>query len=144
MTPSACRSSIATGSTLVDISTDAQNCRRCGLYRDATQIVFGEGPADARIVMVGEQPGDHEDLSGRPFVGPAGLVLGKALSIEGVARESIYLTNAVKHFKHEDRGKRRLHKRPNSYEIEQCACRGRLDEGFRDACASPWAIATLA
>ncbi len=105
---------------LVDIATKAEHCRRCDLYRDATRIVFGEGPADARIVMVGEQPGDHEDLSGRPFVGPAGILLGKALSAAGVARESVYLTNAVKHFKHEERGKRQLHKRPNSYEIERC------------------------
>jgi uracil-DNA glycosylase len=100
---------------------EAENeCRRCPLYRDATQAVPGEGPAGARIMLVGEQPGDKEDLAGRPFVGPAGRVLDAALKDAGIAREQTFVTGAVKHFKHEMRGKRRLHKRPNAYEIERC------------------------
>jgi uracil-DNA glycosylase len=100
---------------------EAENeCRRCPLYRDATQAVPGEGPAGARIMLVGEQPGDKEDLAGRPFVGPAGRVLDAALKDAGIAREQTFVTGAVKHFKYEMRGKRRLHKRPNTYEIERC------------------------
>ena len=95
-------------------------CRRCPLYRDATQVVPGEGPSQARFMLVGEQPGDKEDLAGRPFVGPAGRMLDAALKDAGIARTDTYVTNAVKHFKHELRGKRRLHKRPNTYEIERC------------------------
>jgi len=95
-------------------------CRRCPLYRNATQPVPGEGPAHARIMLVGEQPGDQEDLAGKPFVGPAGRVLDAALKAAGIERNETYVTNAVKHFKHEMRGKRRLHKRPNNYEIERC------------------------
>ena len=95
-------------------------CTRCPLYRDATQVVPGEGPAKARILLVGEQPGDKEDLAGRPFVGPAGRVLDQALQEAGIPRADTFVTNAVKHFKHEMRGKRRLHKRPNAYEIERC------------------------
>jgi uracil-DNA glycosylase len=95
-------------------------CTRCPLYRDATQAVPGEGPRQARFMLVGEQPGDKEDLAGRPFVGPAGSVLDRALHDAGIAREETFVTNAVKHFKHEMRGKRRLHKRPNNYEIERC------------------------
>src|SRR5436305_12790511 len=93
---------------------------RCPLYRDATQAVPGEGPAKADFMLVGEQPGDKEDLAGKPFVGPAGRILDSALKDAGIAREDTYVTNAVKHFKHEMRGKRRLHKRPNNYEIERC------------------------
>lgn len=103
----------------------AAGCERCPLYRNATQTVFGEGPATAGIMMVGEQPGDQEDRMGRPFVGPAGGVLDRALADAGIDRGTVYLTNAVKHFKHELRGKRRLHKRPNQGEIQ--ACRWWLD-----------------
>jgi uracil-DNA glycosylase len=95
-------------------------CRRCPLYRDATQAVPGEGPSHATFMLVGEQPGDKEDLSGKPFVGPAGRVLDSALKDAGIDREQTFVTNAVKHFKHEMRGKRRLHKRPNNDEIERC------------------------
>ncbi len=95
-------------------------CRRCPLYRDATQAVPGEGPKAADFMLVGEQPGDKEDRAGKPFVGPAGRILDAALKDAGIAREDTFVTNAVKHFKHEMRGRRRLHKRPNNYEIERC------------------------
>jgi DNA polymerase len=95
-------------------------CHRCPLYKKATQTVPGEGPARATIMLVGEQPGDQEDKQGRPFVGPAGGVLAKALQDAGIARGEAFVTNAVKHFKFEPRGKRRLHKRPNAHEIERC------------------------
>jgi uracil-DNA glycosylase len=95
-------------------------CTRCPLYRDATQAVPGEGPKVADFMLVGEQPGDREDMAGKPFVGPAGRILDAALKDAGIAREDTFVTNAVKHFKHEMRGKRRLHKRPNNYEIERC------------------------
>jgi DNA polymerase len=95
-------------------------CTRCPLYRSATQVVPGEGAAHARLMLVGEQPGDKEDIAGRPFVGPAGKVLDEALTEAGITRDDAFVTNAVKHFKHEMRGKRRLHKRPNAYEIERC------------------------
>ncbi len=102
------------------LATQAATCQRCPLYANATQTVFGEGPRNAALMMVGEQPGDIEDRQGRPFVGPAGRVLDEALAEVGIERKSIYLTNAVKHFKNEPRGKRRLHKRPNQYEISRC------------------------
>jgi DNA polymerase len=95
-------------------------CTRCPLYKDAIQVVPGEGPARARIMLVGEQPGDQEDKQGKPFVGPAGGILENALDDAGIARREVFITNAVKHFKFEPRGKRRLHKRPNSYEIDSC------------------------
>lgn len=95
-------------------------CTRCPLYRCATQVVPGDGRVGARIMLVGEQPGNDEDLQGKPFVGPAGRVLDDALERAGLARSESFVTNAVKHFKFEPRGKRRLHKRPNSYEIERC------------------------
>ncbi len=95
-------------------------CRRCPLYRNATQAVPGEGPKAADFMLVGEQPGDKEDLAGKPFVGPAGRILDAALKDAGIARQDTFVTNAVKHFKYERRGKRRLHKRPNNYEIERC------------------------
>lgn len=98
----------------------ARACMRCPLYRNATQTVFGEGPVRAKLMLVGEQPGDQEDLAGRPFVGPAGRLLDRALAEAGIDRGNIYLTNAVKHFKNEPRGKKRLHKRPNRYETEVC------------------------
>ncbi|QLF70927.1 UdgX family uracil-DNA binding protein [Peteryoungia desertarenae] len=95
-------------------------CTRCPLHCNATQAVFGEGPDDARIMFVGEQPGDREDLAGRPFVGPAGSVFDQATEAAGISRAGVYVTNAVKHFKHEMRGKRRIHRRPERPEIEQC------------------------
>jgi DNA polymerase len=98
----------------------AAECRGCHLYRDATQTVFGAGHRDASLILVGEQPGDREDLQGHPFVGPAGRVLWRCVEEAGIDREQIFATNAVKHFKHEVRGKRRLHKRPNSAEVEAC------------------------
>ena len=97
-----------------------QACRRCPLYRAATQVVPGEGPRQAVLMLVGEQPGDQEDQTGKPFVGPAGRVLDRALADAGIPRREVFVTNAVKHFKHELRGKRRLHKRPNTHEIERC------------------------
>ncbi len=98
-----------------------EDCRRCELWRHATQAVPGEGPPSARLMLIGEQPGDHEDLSGRAFIGPAGQVLDEALAQAGVARDSVYLTNAVKHFKWEPRGKQRLHKTPGQREVEACS-----------------------
>ena len=95
-------------------------CRRCPLYRDATQAVPGEGRRDATIMLVGEQPGDQEDRTGKPFVGPAGRMLDRALKDAGIERDRVFVTNAVKHFKHEMRGKRRLHKKPNAGEIDRC------------------------
>jgi DNA polymerase len=104
---------------------EAARCTRCDLYEHATQTVFGEGPLDAALMLVGEQPGDQEDLQGKPFVGPAGKVLDKALAEAGIERTSVYITNAVKHFKNEPRGKRRIHKKPDASEID--ACRWWLD-----------------
>ena len=102
------------------VAENAAGCTRCPLYRNATQTVFGEGPGKARIMLVGEQPGDHEDLQGHPFVGPAGRELDQALEAAGLDRGKLYVTNVVKHFKNELRGKRRLHKSPNRYEVERC------------------------
>jgi uracil-DNA glycosylase len=101
---------------------EAENaCTRCPLYRDATQAVPGEGPLHAQLMMVGEQPGDQEDRQGRPFVGPAGRMLDRAIADAGLQRKDIFITNAVKHFKFEQqRGKRRLHKKPNAHEIDRC------------------------
>jgi DNA polymerase len=104
---------------------DAADCRACDLWRDATQTVFGEGPPDAALMLVGEQPGDREDLAGRPFVGPAGRVLDDALAAAGIDRQQVYVTNAVKHFKWRARGKRRIHDKPNRGEV--AACRPWLD-----------------
>ncbi|HEY2797481.1 MAG TPA: UdgX family uracil-DNA binding protein [Thermoanaerobaculia bacterium] len=98
----------------------ARGCRGCPLYRPATQTVFGSGPARAAILLVGEQPGDREDLEGLPFVGPAGRVLDEALAKAGLSRKDVYLTNAVKHFKFEPRGKKRIHQKPNAAELEAC------------------------
>lgn len=106
--------------TLSDLVKAEAACERCPLYKDATQVVPGEGPTGADFMLVGEQPGDKEDLAGRPFVGPAGRILDAALKDSGIDRKAVFVTNAVKHFKHEMRGKRRLHKRPNSYEIDRC------------------------
>ena len=98
----------------------APGCRGCDLYQHATQVVFGEGPSDAKVVMVGEQPGDEEDVKGHPFVGPAGRLLSKAMHESGLDREKIYVTNAVKHFKFIERGKRRIHAKPTGIEISAC------------------------
>jgi probable DNA metabolism protein len=111
--------------TLAEARVAAKSCRRCDLYGAATQVVFGEGPEDAEIMFVGEQPGDKEDLAGHPFVGPAGAMFNRALDEAGVDRARVYVTNAVKHFKYEPRGKVRLHKKPDGGEIQ--ACRWWLD-----------------
>jgi DNA polymerase len=108
-----------------ELLKDARGCRRCDLYKHATQTVFGEGPLDAALVFVGEQPGDQEDLAGRPFVGPAGAVFDDALEKAGIDRSTVYVTNAVKHFKFVLRGKRRIHSKPDAGQIE--ACRWWLD-----------------
>jgi uracil-DNA glycosylase len=105
---------------LAEIAGAAAQCDRCELYRNATQTVFGEGPIPAAMMLVGEQPGDQEDKQGAPFVGPAGRVLDDALDVAGIDRGAVYVTNAVKHFKWEARGKRRIHKRPNASEIDAC------------------------
>lgn len=111
--------------SLADIARRARRCRRCDLWRDATQTVFGEGPENAAMVLIGEQPGDREDLIGRPFVGPAGRLLDEVLLEAGIVRDEVYVTNAVKHFKFEWRGKRRIHRNPSAGEID--ACRWWLD-----------------
>jgi len=108
------------------ILKDARDCTRCDLYKFATQTVFGEGPLDASIIFVGEQPGDQEDLAGRPFVGPAGAVFDEALEKAGIDRSTVYVTNAVKHFKFIQRGKRRIHNKPDAGEIT--ACRWWIDQ----------------
>ncbi len=112
-------------STLEEVMAGVDFCRRCDLWRDSTQGVTGEGPVRAKLMFVGEQPGDQEDLAGQPFVGPAGQVLNRALDAAGVPRAETYVTNAVKHFKHELRGKRRIHKTPDTKEVQ--ACRWWLD-----------------
>jgi DNA polymerase len=106
--------------SLTALRAAENTCRRCPLYANATQAVPGEGARDAEIMLVGEQPGDKEDLAGKPFVGPAGRLLDQALADAGIARENAFVTNAVKHFKYEPRGKRRLHKKPNAGEIDRC------------------------
>ncbi len=111
---------IGPNTTVAALREEAAHCTRCSLYKHATQTVFGEGPPDARVLMVGEQPGDQEDLQGRPFVGPAGKLLDRALQEAGIDRKEVYVTNAVKHFKFEPRGKKRIHKKPETPEIEAC------------------------
>jgi DNA polymerase len=106
--------------SLRELAEAEHACTRCPLYAHATQAVPGEGRKHSHLMLVGEQPGDKEDLAGKPFVGPAGRVLDQALAEAGIPRDDVFVTNAVKHFKHEMRGKRRLHKRPNAYEIERC------------------------
>ena len=106
--------------TLRTLKNAARGCRACHLWRRATQTVFGEGSAGAEVMLVGEQPGNDEDLSGHPFVGPAGRILDDALRQAGIAREQTYVTNVVKHFKWEPRGKRRIHAKPNAGEIGAC------------------------
>jgi uracil-DNA glycosylase family protein len=115
--------------SLPSLRRAAAGCRACDLWRRGTQTVFGEGSARARVMLVGEQPGDREDLEGRPFVGPAGRILDAALERAGIDRAAVYVTNAVKHFKWEPRGKRRIHQKPNSVEIT--ACRPWLDAEIR-------------
>ena len=105
---------------LAKLRAAAPGCRGCELYQHATQVVFGEGPQDAKVVMVGEQPGDEEDRKGHPFVGPSGRLLSKAMHEAGLDREKIYVTNAVKHFKFLERGKRRIHAKPSGIEISAC------------------------
>jgi DNA polymerase len=119
--------------TLAAARAAADACRRCPLWEHATGTVFGEGPADARVMLVGEQPGDREDLEGRPFVGPAGQVLDRALAEAGLERSDLYLTNAVKHFKFAPRGKRRIHKRPDVGEIQACGPWLALERGWSAA-----------
>jgi DNA polymerase len=109
----------ATGSWAA-LRDEAMGCTRCPLFKDATQTVFGEGPLDARLMFLGEQPGDQEDLAGKPFVGPAGQMFDRALGQAGLDRQTSYVTNAVKHFKYEQRGKRRIHAKPNAGEIQAC------------------------
>ncbi|MCP4620181.1 MAG: UdgX family uracil-DNA binding protein [Bradyrhizobium sp.] len=106
--------------SLNELRAEAADCRACPLWKDATQTVFGEGPARARLMLVGEQPGDKEDLAGKPFVGPAGNMLDRALEEAGIIRENVYVTNAVKHFKYVPRGKIRLHQKPATSEIRAC------------------------
>jgi uracil-DNA glycosylase len=125
--------------SLRELAKAENECTRCPLYKDATQAVPGEGRRNARVMLVGEQPGDKEDLSGKPFVGPAGRVLDQALEDAGIPRTEVFVTNAVKHFKHEMRGKRRLHKRPNTYEIERC----KIWLDFERAIVKPVAIVAL-
>jgi DNA polymerase len=121
------------------IRAEAAGCRRCHLWKRATQTVFGEGPTSARLMLVGEQPGDQEDLAGEPFVGPAGQLLRKALEEAGIDPAQVFLTNAVKHFKWQPRGKRRIHERPNREEV--LACRIWLDEEI--AAVKPTMIVAL-
>jgi DNA polymerase len=102
------------------LESAAHGCRGCDLYKTATQVVFGAGPKTARVIFIGEQPGDQEDRQGEPFVGPAGALLDKALAQVGIPRTQVYITNAVKHFKWEPRGKRRIHKKPRASEIKAC------------------------
>ncbi|HEY2206967.1 MAG TPA: UdgX family uracil-DNA binding protein [Pseudonocardia sp.] len=124
---------------LDDARSDASECTRCPLHRDASQTVFGAGPARAWLMVVGEQPGDQEDRAGEPFVGPAGRLLDRALDQAGIVREDVYLTNAVKHFKFERRGRRRIHQKPTVAEIR--ACRPWLDTEVR--LVRPRLLATL-
>ncbi|OWV65939.1 DNA polymerase [Rhizobium sp. N122] len=112
---------VADAQSIAELRHQAEGCTRCDLYRNATQTVFGEGPGAAEIVLVGEQPGDQEDMTGRPFVGPAGRLLDACLEEAGLDRRRCYVTNAVKHFKFTPRGKRRLHAKPNAGEIRRCA-----------------------
>ena len=111
---------MATATSLKTLREEAADCRACPLWKNATQTVFGEGPAQAQAVLVGEQPGDKEDLAGKPFVGPAGQMLDRALIEAGIDRTKVYVTNAVKHFKFVPRGKIRLHQKPTTPEIKAC------------------------
>jgi uracil-DNA glycosylase len=110
----------AAAKAMAKVRDEAASCTRCPLYRLGTQTVFGEGPVPCPLMLVGEQPGDQEDLQGRPFVGPAGRLLDRALARAGIDRSRVYVTNAVKHFKNVPRGKRRIHQRPDAGEIDRC------------------------
>jgi uracil-DNA glycosylase len=112
--------SLAPSFSLETLSEKAAHCRACPLWKNATQTVFGEGPQDAQLMLVGEQPGDKEDLAGKPFVGPAGQMLDRAMQEAGIDRKKAYVTNAVKHFKFVPRGKIRLHQKPTTPEIRAC------------------------
>lgn len=114
------RQPVPPSDSLPETRHDAAKCKACPLWKNATQTVFGDGSARAAVMFVGEQPGDQEDLAGRPFVGPAGRLLDRALADAGIDRSKVYVTNAVKHFKNEPRGKRRIHKKPADAEIEAC------------------------
>ena len=118
--PSSAAPFVPSSTRLKTLEAAAEKCRGCELYKAATQVVFGAGPKKARVMFVGEQPGDQEDRQGEPFVGPAGAILDKALADAGIPRERVYLTNAVKHFKWEPRGKRRIHKKPRMSEVKAC------------------------
>jgi uracil-DNA glycosylase family protein len=118
--PGSAASFIPSHPTLESCREAVNRCRGCELYRDATQGVFGEGPLNARLMLVGEQPGNDEDLAGRPFVGPAGRLLDRALAEVGLDRGAAYVTNVVKHFKWTRKGKRRIHEKPNAQEVEAC------------------------
>src|SRR6185503_2663542 len=106
--------------TLPALRAAIPTCRGCPLYKDATQAVFGEGSASSKVMLIGEVPGDREDLAGKPFVGPAGRLLDEALALAAIPRDQVYVTNAVKHFKFTRRGKRRIHDNPTRYEIAAC------------------------
>jgi uracil-DNA glycosylase family protein len=125
--------------TLRSLTEAAARCEGCDLFRDATQTVFGEGTPDAHMMLVGEQPGDREDLEGTPFVGPAGAVLDRALDDAGIDRAEVYVTNAVKHFKWRPRGKRRIHRKPDLAEI--AACRPWLEAEIEQV--RPWVLVCL-
>jgi DNA polymerase len=124
-TPKSAELSIKVNASLEELKAAAKKCQACDLWKHATQTVFGEGLPNAKIILIGEQPGNHEDLEGKPFVGPAGQLLDEALAEAGIDRKKVYVTNAVKHFKWEPRGKRRIHKKPGAGEI--AACRPWLD-----------------
>jgi DNA polymerase len=111
---------VPTSRSITTLARAANGCKGCPLFADATQAVFGEGSRNAALILVGEQPGDHEDREGHPLVGPAGRVLWACVAEAGIERSEVYATNAVKHFKHEDRGKRRIHQRPTAEEIDAC------------------------
>src|SRR6266446_6473701 len=121
--------SVPDSSSLTVVAKASKSCTACPLYKHATQTVFGEGPKGAVFMLLGEQPGDQEDVAGKPFVGPAGKILDRALEEAGIERKEVYVTNAVKHFKWEPRGKRRIHQKPNSREI--AACRPWLEAELR-------------
>jgi DNA polymerase len=128
-TPSPSEAEVAEIDDLHSLHSTAAQCTRCPLHENTTHTVFGEGPPEASLVLIGEQPGDREDLTGQPFVGPAGGILDRALDEANIQRDELYLTNAVKHFKFEQRGKRRIHQRPTASEIR--ACRPWLDAELR-------------
>src|ERR1700747_2557384 len=128
-TPKSAELSIKVNASLEELKAAAKKCQACDLWKHATQTVFGEGLPNAKIILIGEQPGNHEDLEGKPFVGPAGHLLDEALAEAGINRDKVYVTNAVKHFKWEPRGKRRIHQKPNSREI--AACRPWLEAELR-------------